>query len=274
MRYLSNELRMTELSTAIIVFLVSAAAVQVLALRLYAKEVFWASTDYVWLCVAALALVSLTAEARRDEARASIPAQEEHLRGMAAIAEQEVHFSLNFLTMFIEVEVKNEPPEIALQKREFRKLKTSLLPYLEATGHPGWASRIDKFHSEEALLSGISDPVARSVALRIGETMNRVRSSHDELLRLKGKLEVSFLERFRVYLAPFLVAITLALRLGKTTAEIKRKRSTAGKGDRKDVRSQSRVLIRRRINFGRRKLAASIQSRPSSVPTAEHMFKP
>jgi hypothetical protein len=243
---------MTELSTAIIVFLVSAAIIQIVASRTYANEIFWVSTDYVWLGVAALALVSLTAEARKDEARTLIPVQHGHLQSLAAIAEQEVHFSLNFLTMFIELKVKNETPEIARQKQEFKELKSRLLPYLETFDEPGWASRIDKFHSEKALLSGLSDPAAVRRAISIGGAMNRVRSSHDELLGLQRKLEIFSLERFHVYLVPFLVAITLAIRLGKTTAEIKRKRSVSRKGDNKDAGGRRRVLIRRRIAFGRR----------------------
>ena len=221
---------MTELFTAFIIFIVSVVVLQMVALRTYANEVFWARSDYVWLSVAALALISLTAEARKDEARTLIPIQEEHLQGMAAIAEQDVHFSLNYLTFFSEIKVQNQTQEITRQKQEFIELKTRLLPYLEAFSAPSWVSRIDGFHSKQALLSGLSDPMAVSRATSITKGMDRVRSSYSELRGLQERLEVSFLERLRVYLAPLLVAFVLAIRLGKTTAEVKRKKLGAKKG--------------------------------------------
>lgn len=244
---------MTELSTVAIIFLVLVVALQVFALRTYNSEILWARSDYVWLSVAALALISLTADARMDEARALVPAYEGHLRGMEAITEDDVYFSLNYLKFFSEVRVRGETDEIALQKKDFSKLRSKLLPYREAVSTPGWSSTIDAFHSRQELLSGLSSPAAVERATHISEGMERVKGSYEDLRRLQKRLQPSPLERFRVYLEPLLAAAALAIRIGKTTAEVTRKKFAAGRGAVVNLRDRRKRSLPRRLIILRRR---------------------
>jgi hypothetical protein len=149
---------MTELSTSLAVFVFATIVFQIAALRTYKNELLWAKSDYFWLGIAALGIISLTADARRNEAERLIPNQNDHLRGMAELAEQNLNFSLNFLTFFSTLPVKDEPPEIARQKKEFVSLREKLLPYSDSMSKSEWPSRVSEFHQREALLEGLEDP--------------------------------------------------------------------------------------------------------------------
>lgn len=217
---------LTELSTIIIVFAVLAIIFQAVAHRTFANELSWAKSDYFWLCIAALGLLSLTAEARRDDASTLIPIQKEYTIDVAAMAEENVAFSVNYLTIFSEINIKDETPDIATQKQEFITLKDRLLPYLDyfrSFPNPGWASSMNAFHNEDALRKGLTDPAALRRAASVAESMDVVKKSHDELMELQAEFKASIMERIRIHLGPFLLAFALALRLGKTTADVKRK---------------------------------------------------
>lgn len=218
---------MSGLPTIIAVFAVLAVIFQVVAHRTFTNEVFWAKTDYVWLCVAALGLVSLAAEARRDSAVHTIYVQKQYILDLAALAEDNVAFSVAFLNAFSEIKVKEETSEVIRQKREFMTLKERLLPYIEYFGawpRSGWASSTSAFHNEDALLKGLTDQAALKRAASVVESIDAVKKAYDDLLKMETELNASELERLRIYLAPLLLAAAVAVRLGKTTAEVKRKR--------------------------------------------------
>lgn len=214
---------MTEISTALGLFVIFSLIFQIIAFNTYKNELLWAWSDYVWLTVATLALITITAEARKDEARTMIHIQEDYLQTMAIIVEQDVHFSLNFANFFSGVNVVDETQEITRNKNELREMESRLLPYLKEFESNQWISNIDKFHSKDHLLKGMTDPIIQSQIEQLSDSLLRVQQAYNELTELKNKLRTTFLERLRIYLGPILLAFALAVRFAKTTAEIKRK---------------------------------------------------
>jgi hypothetical protein len=217
---------MTELSTSMIVFLILLVIFQIIALRTYKNDLLWMISDYLWLGIAVLGIISLSADARKDEARRLIPNQNNYWQAKASLAEQELNFTLNFLTVFMTITVIDEPPHITKQKQEFATLKERLLSYLNSMKDPNWSKNLDSFHHREMLLEKLTDSMAIKQANNISDAFDRVTKSYQELLDLEARLRLTIWEELKVYLGPILIAFALAVRFGKTTADMMRKQKS------------------------------------------------
>jgi hypothetical protein len=215
---------MATLPAIVGVFAVLLVILQVIAFLTYKHELSWMKMEYIWLGVACIAIISYTTEARKDNAANLIPVQKEHLNGMTSITEQSVNFMLNYLTLFSTIKVLNETPEITKTKKEFILAKSRLLPFLKTMQDTNWYAKIDSFYSYDKLREGITDDIALRQINDLSDCMKRVHDSYAELNRLEADLKNNFIDKFRIYLAPYFLAIALALKFALTTASIRRKR--------------------------------------------------
>lgn len=211
------------MSAAIITFLVLLPAFQMLAFYTYRYEVRWLYTDYVWLVIAASALIFYALKAGQDEAKRVLPAYDNHLSGMAYVAKGEIGFSDFYLSFFSNVRVTNETEAIRQQKVEFTMLNKRLESYRLRMESPSWPYEIERFHNCQELSAGLHTKEALHRVTSICEFFKRVISSRTEREELSKRSSVGGYETLEYYGYPFLLAFALAVRLGRTTADVLRK---------------------------------------------------
>lgn len=213
------------MSTALIVFIFLTPIFQYLAFKTHKQEIRWLYADYAWLIIASVALFFYGLEADQDEARRIIPVYDEHLLGMAHIAKEEILFSDLFLTFFSNVSVTNESQSIQQQKKEFEILNKRLNIYRSHMKSSDWPNNIEVFHNCKELGAGLTSIEAISRVKNICTTFNRVVASRSERNEILMRTKESKYGGIKIYIYPFLLALALSLRLGKTTADVLRRRA-------------------------------------------------
>lgn len=207
---------------AFMFFIILASCVQIVAFRTYKQESRWLLTDYFWLTVASSALIFYGMKAVQVENAAHLRTWEQM---MAEYDSGSLHsmgtISLGLYIMYDQPPGVEPVPEDA-KMQEARELDSRINASMQQIEKEG----MDKFlyvYSHDAMAEGITSPEVVQKLEEFEKELVRIRERYKEVKGLKYSSLSSLSAALEYHLYPYLLAIALALRLGRTTADYLRK---------------------------------------------------
>ncbi len=210
--------------TALIFFCILAVIFQVVAFRTYALESRWLLTDYLWLSIAATALIFYATKADQYEANQSLPIYIKYNEQSDALSSNILSTSIWHLGV-TEREAKERADSV--QEADSVELNKRVQAALQQIDNIGWQRFLKTEYSHDAMSYGLTSPAVLKELDKIDSDFAEVSKRYTELKELKDKAGGSDWNAVELILYPFLVAFALAVRLGRTTADYLRKSKQA-----------------------------------------------
>lgn len=209
---------------ALIFFCILAAAFQVVAFRTYALEARWLLTDYLWLLIAATALIFYATKAEQYEATRILPNNIEYNKIKDELSSRALSFSILHMEI---AEAKAKESGDSVQEADSIELSKRIQAALQEIDNIGWQNFLKSEYSHEAMSYGLTSPVVLEELNKIDSEFVDISKQHAEFDELKSKARGSDWNAVELIIYPFLVAFALAVRLGRTTADYLRKSKQA-----------------------------------------------
>lgn len=206
---------------AMVAFTVLFFLFQILASRTYKRETEWLKTDYAWLSVAAIGLIFYAIKAHQYDAELKLERETWYAENKAQIAYQRI-FAYYKVQKMLDIQPTVELNTEDGSLEDNRILEKRLYLANEIIEHSGWNS-FAKNYSPESMAKGIKDSFVLNQVDTINKTMSEYKDLLLELDKLQEATNSKVSKAFELNVYPILVAFVLALRLGRTTADIKRK---------------------------------------------------
>lgn len=208
----------------VIFFLILSVFFQALAFRTYAHESRWLLTDYLWLLIAATALIFYASKADKLEASRRLPNQ------IYLNKESDSISSYGLITSVLQLEIlEREGKESSnnTQESDSVELRNRVRAAAHEIDRVGWEAFLKNAYSRDAMVNGLTSPKVLEEFEKIDTEFTEASERHDELSALKAKASDSVWNAVEFVLYPFFVAFALAIRLGRTTADYLRKSKQA-----------------------------------------------
>lgn len=191
---------------------------------LYAKELLWVATDYLWLIVAASAVVFYATKAKQFET-------EQKLKESAGQYEMDqrlanLYFSTNLFTFNLlgvgYIDSSGSPHQRIKTSDEDAVLKKRLDGLSDALKKIEWNDFIKQYPSE-GISKEFKDPELKYYVAEIDQVVSTAKKSQDEREALENVVANNDMKWKELYIYPLALAIALSIRLGRTTADFRRK---------------------------------------------------
>ncbi|WP_095180641.1 hypothetical protein [Pseudomonas sp. Irchel 3F6] len=207
----------------IIVFLISFLFFQVLGLFTFKREILWLSSDYVWLGLAAISLIFYAQKAEQDNAKRVLPNYNAHLNQMQKMTHSDVLFNLGHLDIMYEY----GPGEGIKNSNEYRSdillLKHRIEALIEPTQAKDWPDRMEQFFDCAQISENLVSETTRLTADRLCEKFEWVHKSREDRNAVAKTAKGGIASVLEIHIYPIFFALALAIRLGRTTADVRRK---------------------------------------------------
>ncbi|WP_152643628.1 hypothetical protein [Pseudomonas oryzihabitans] len=208
----------------IYVFATSFIVFQLAGYFLYNKELVWVATDYLWLIVAASAVVFYATKAKQFET-------EQTLKDTGGTYEMDqriakLYFSTNVFTYnllgigyinssgSLHQRIKKSDEDAILAKR--------LEGLHDALKNMEWRDFIKQYPSE-GISKELKDPELKDYASELDKIVSTAKKNQDKREALEKVVANNDMRWKELYIYPLALAIALSIRLGRTTADFRRK---------------------------------------------------
>ncbi|VVM76714.1 hypothetical protein PS673_02061 [Pseudomonas fluorescens] len=198
---------------------------------MYKREVSWLSTDYLWLGLAVITVYFYAHRAEQDDAKRQLPSYDSHLSQMRQMAESNVQQKINTLEIMYQYGVAGGPADNIEYRSDITNLIKRIQAFTDDLQKPEWPNRMEQFFNCEELSAGLTSPTTQLAAKGLCESFEFVSTSRNERNQIAEKVENAFLSSFEIHVFPLIFALGLGIRLGRTTADVRRKRSEKKKPD-------------------------------------------
>lgn len=213
------------MSGPIILFITLSLLFQLAALKTYGKELLWVATDYIWLTVAAIALIFYAVKGEQY-------LMEKQLKD----SEPQYEMSHFMNHMFFETNVRihsfigilKDKKEIESSVSDQSEDASTLAKRLERLSAPMSDDDWNKFlrsYSYNSLTDGLKDPQVRETATSIENIIISAKERLKKRDEMKAFVANPTPKENELFKYPFVLAFPLSLRLGRTTADLLRKLS-------------------------------------------------
>lgn len=207
----------------LVFFVACFVVIQVIGFLTYKYEVSWLCTDYLSIGLAATTIFFYGQKAEQDDARQQLPNYVSHLSQMRQMAESNVQHNINTLDIMHQY----GPADGLTGSSEYRSDIMELTQRIQAfTGNlqaPDWPELLEQFFDCDQLSAGLASETTKLVANDMCDSFKRVRTSRNEKNEIAKKSESGFLAAVEIHIYPLFFALGLAIRLGRITADVRRK---------------------------------------------------
>lgn len=207
---------------AFIFFMILTACVQMVAFRTYRQESRWLLTDYFWLTVASSALIFYGMKAVQVEDNAHLRTWE-HMMGEydSGSLYSMGTISLDLYIMY-DQQPGLDPKPKDLKMQEASELNSRIKASMHQIEKEGMNHFLDVY-SHDAMAEGITSPDVVQKLEEFEKEVGIIRTRYNEVKGFKYSSLPSISAALEYHIYPYLLAIALALRLGRTTADYLRK---------------------------------------------------
>lgn len=187
----------------------------------------WKRVDYVWLTMTFISIIGLVSQSRQTLSSTYVPFAADQVRFHAQDIESDLAFSAHLNCDFPKIKGPNSPPnfdDMVKQENEYCAQLKGLQHTLEQRLSGG--QKIDYDVSRDTEYPLADD--FKNQRARLKSDVDAYNKSVDKLQELQGESRRSVGEEFLMLLAPFLIALALALRMTKVTADLRPEKQTTG----------------------------------------------
>lgn len=186
------------------------------------SERFWKATDYCWLCVALLGLWGVAEEYERLQAANRVHEQEMMLEHEYSDHQSWIVTLMNSQVQIALLKMEATPNTRVGTRREVTQHIYAHSLYTRLQQAMSFKRPLNRHRGElEAVIRDIrADSNGKTVAAEADLLFNRAIGEEDELDRLRAEAKNSQHSRSWLFLAPLFLAVALALRLTRVTAEV------------------------------------------------------
>lgn len=207
------------------VFLTSFIAFQVLGYYQYRHEISWVSSDYLSLGLAAIAILFLSNKADVDTATRELPNYAGYLGQMRQAAEMSVLANLQTLLVLDSRDPTDGPIGSKEYHADIKVLEGRIQSFSPLLKNVDWPNRMEDFFDCAQLSAGLQSSATKQSAERLCESFEFVRYSRNEQNKNRRASEQGVLSALEIHVFPCFLALAVAVRLGRTTSDIRRKRA-------------------------------------------------
>ena len=207
------------------VFLIGFIGFQLLGYYQYKHELLWVSSDYLSLGLAAISILFLSSKAGVDTAMNQLPVYVGHLSHMRQAAEISVTANLQTLMVLDSTDPTDGPIDSKDYHADIKVLQDRIQAFSPLLKSADWPERMESFFDCSQLSAGLQSSATKQSAERLCESFEFVRNSRNQKNEVKRTSERGTLSALEIHVFPGFFALALAVRLGRTTSDIRRKRA-------------------------------------------------
>lgn len=207
------------------VFLLSFVIFQLLGYFQYRYELLWVASDYLWLGLAAISILFLSNKANLDTAASQLPDYVGNLSQMRQAAEISVAANLQTLMVLDSRDPTDGPIGSSEYHTDIKVLQDRIQAVSAHLKNADWPERMESFFDCSQLSAGLKSSATQQSADRLCETFEFVRNSRNVQNEIRRNSERGVLSWLEVHYFPGFLALAVAVRLGRTTSDIRRKRA-------------------------------------------------
>lgn len=207
----------------IIVFLISFILFQALGFLTFKREILWLSSDYVWLGLAAISLMFYAQKAEQDNAKRVLPNYNTHLSHTRQMAQSNVLFNMGHL----DIMYKYGPGEGIKRSDKYRSdillLQHRIKALIEPMQAKDWPDRMEQFFDCAQISANLVTETTLLTAESLCEKFEWVHKSREDRNAIAQTAKGGIASTLEIHIYPIFFALALAIRLGRTTADVRRK---------------------------------------------------
>lgn len=207
----------------IIVFLISFLFFQALGFFTFKREILWLSSDYVWLGLAAISLIFYAQKAEQDNAKRVLPNYNTHLSQMRQMTQSDILFNMGHLDIMYEY----GPGDGIKSSDEYRSdillLQHRIKALIEPMQAKDWPDRMEQFFDCAQISANLVSETTLLTAERLCEKFEWVHKSREDRNAIAKTAKGGIASALEIHVYPIFFALALAIRLGRTTADVRRK---------------------------------------------------
>jgi hypothetical protein len=207
----------------IVVFLIFVLIFQILAGLTYRYELEWLRTDYVWLVIASFALFFYSAKGDQYEANIELKTEEHFIKQFDALTSNSVS------TGILGLEIIDEELRLqGVQSSDSRRVETvesrkRIREILAKTDEIGWGKYMKDYYNPTQLSEGVISDSVKAELSEVTKHIEEIAARHQRVADVRSRTNISNWSGVELILYPYVFAFALALRLGRTTADYRRK---------------------------------------------------
>lgn len=207
------------------VFLISFVVFQLLGYYQYRHEILWVSSDYLSLGLAAITILFLSNKANVDTATNQLPNYVGNLSQMRQAAEMSVVANLQTLMVLDSRDPTDGPIGSKEYHADIKVLQDRIQAFSPLLKNVDWPERMEGFFDCSKLSADLQSSITKQSAERLCESFEFVRNSRSEQNEIRRTSEQGIWSALEVHFFPGFFALAVAVRLGRTTSDIRRKRA-------------------------------------------------
>lgn len=208
---------MGSLSITLVVFVLASSVMHILVWRKVGRKKFWLIIDYIWLGVAAMALIGATADVRKTFSRNKLSLAEIYL---SATKDRALDCARSEATYFVGVDFsqwKYNLDRIPQYQQAAEWYTTAANALEQGETSDAWRDFMHERFNEDLGDDPVIVQSKRSMAMFIRH-MDDAKADVEQLHTDTGSTEF---EDIRLALYPWLLAVALAIRISKVSAGLR-----------------------------------------------------
>ena len=207
----------------IIVFLISFLIFQALGFFTFKREILWLSSDYVWLGLAAISLIFYAQKAEQDNAKRVLPNYNTHLSHMQQMAQSDVLFNMGHLDAMYEYGTGDDVKSRDEYRSDILLLQNRIKALIEPMQAKDWPDRMEQFFDCAQISKNLVTETTLLTAERLCKNFEWVHKSREDRNAIAKTAKGGIASALEIHIYPIFFALALAIRLGRTTADVRRK---------------------------------------------------
>ncbi|MBF6031476.1 hypothetical protein ICY20_27330 [Pseudomonas sp. P115] len=207
----------------IIVFLISFLFFQILGFVTFKREILWLSSDYVWLGLAAISLFFYAQKAEQDNAKRVLPNYNTHLSHMRQMTKSDIFFYIGHLDIMYEYGLGNGVKNNDEYRSDILLLQRRIKALIEPMQSKDWPDRMEQFFDCAEISAKLVSETTRLTAATLCEKFELVHKSRENRNAMAKTAKGGIASALEIHIYPIFFALALAIRLGRTTADVRRK---------------------------------------------------
>lgn len=208
----------------IVVFLISFLFFQVLGFFTFKREILWLSSDYLWLGLAAISLIFYAQKAEQDNAKRVLPNYDTHLSHMQQMAYSDVLFNLSHLDIMYGYGLGDGVKTSDEYRSDILLLRNRIEALIEPMRAEDWPDRMEEFFDCNQISKNLVSETTLLTAERLCEKFEWVLKSREDRNTIAETAKGGITSVLEIHTYPGFFAFALAIRLGRTTADFRRKK--------------------------------------------------